>query len=274
MNEINSNNGAYMKEALELARNAGSEGEIPVGAVVVRDGVIVGKGGNRREIDSDPTAHAEICAIRDACRSLGDWRLDGCDLYVTLEPCTMCRAAASAARIRRVVYAAQITGERDAAVCELVKDDNPEDVKTAEKLLGGAFGSMRRRERPHRLKREFFERDAAIVARDIVGKTLVLKLPDGRILRNAVLSAEAVSDEDFISLNEAFARRLRGKGGTVSVTPYKGKDLALFVSASVKGEPQAVVIPGVSELFYEFGTGKNFNGSDVATSDEIWFEDD
>lgn len=97
----------HMDLALEAARRAGERGEVPVGAVVVGpDGSVVAEAGNRTRELSDPTAHAEILAIRAACASLGDERLAGCDLYVTLEPCPMCAAAISFARIRRLYYGA------------------------------------------------------------------------------------------------------------------------------------------------------------------------
>lgn len=92
--------------AFEQARAAGARHEVPIGAVVVRDGKVLGAGGNRTIADHDPTAHAEILAIRQACAETGSERLMGCDLYVTLEPCCMCAAAISFARIRRVYYAA------------------------------------------------------------------------------------------------------------------------------------------------------------------------
>jgi tRNA(Arg) A34 adenosine deaminase TadA len=96
-----------MDEALKEARLAESRGEVPVGAVVVSpEGEIVGRGGNRTREDRDPTAHAEIVALRAACRSVGQDRLSGYDLYVTLEPCPMCAAAISHARIRRLYYGA------------------------------------------------------------------------------------------------------------------------------------------------------------------------
>ena len=95
-----------MREALALAARARDEGEVPVGAVVVRDGVIVGRGWNRPIAAHDPTAHAEVGALRDAARALGNYRLAGCDLYVTLEPCAMCAGAIQHARIRRVVWGA------------------------------------------------------------------------------------------------------------------------------------------------------------------------
>lgn len=93
-----------MVQALALARQASSMGEVPVGAVVVRDGQIIGAGFNRREVDSDPTAHAELLAIRQAAQHIGDWRLDGCTLFVTLEPCAMCAGAMVLARMGRCVY--------------------------------------------------------------------------------------------------------------------------------------------------------------------------
>jgi tRNA(adenine34) deaminase len=94
----------YMELALEEARDAAARGEVPVGAVLVCDGVVVARAGNRTRQDNDPTAHAEMLAIRAACRSLGQERLIGCDLYVTLEPCAMCAGALSFARIRRLYY--------------------------------------------------------------------------------------------------------------------------------------------------------------------------
>jgi len=96
----------YMREALELAREAGRAGEVPVGAVVVKEGAIVGRGYNRPISAQDPTAHAEIVAMRDAAASLGNYRLGGCALYVTLEPCAMCAGAMIHARIARVVFGA------------------------------------------------------------------------------------------------------------------------------------------------------------------------
>lgn len=95
-----------MGRALEEAEAAGSAGEVPVGAVVVRNGTIVATGGNRTRRDQDPTAHAEIVAIREAARALGTDRLPGCDLYVTLEPCAMCAGAISFARVRRLYFGA------------------------------------------------------------------------------------------------------------------------------------------------------------------------
>ncbi len=92
--------------ALVEARTAGSRGEVPVGAVVVRDGRVLSAAGNSPRALRDPTAHAEILAIRRACGALGDDRLTGCDLYVTLEPCAMCAGAISFARIRRLYYGA------------------------------------------------------------------------------------------------------------------------------------------------------------------------
>ena len=96
----------FMNAALKLARKAAAEGEVPVGCVVVRDGVIVGRGRNRRETKQDALGHAEIEAIHKACKKLGGWRLHQCDLYVTLEPCPMCTGAIINARIKTVYYGA------------------------------------------------------------------------------------------------------------------------------------------------------------------------
>jgi tRNA(adenine34) deaminase len=97
----------FMREALSLARSAECLGEVPVGAVVVQDGVIVGRGFNSPIGESDPTAHAEIAALRDAARRLDNYRLPGCELFVTLEPCAMCAGAILHSRIARVVYGAR-----------------------------------------------------------------------------------------------------------------------------------------------------------------------
>ena len=95
-----------MAEALALARQAGREGEVPIGAIIVKDGEIVGSGWNRNIGLNDPSAHAEIMAMRDAGKRLGNHRLPGCSLYVTLEPCPMCAGAMIHSRLARVVYGA------------------------------------------------------------------------------------------------------------------------------------------------------------------------
>jgi len=96
-----------MREALALAAEAGAAGEVPVGAVVVKEGRIVGRGYNRPITSKDPSAHAEIVALREAAAALGNYRLPGCELYVTLEPCAMCVGAMVHARLARIVYGAR-----------------------------------------------------------------------------------------------------------------------------------------------------------------------
>jgi tRNA(adenine34) deaminase len=97
---------SFMDLALKAAENAGKSGEVPIGCVIVREGAVIASAGNRTLTDRDPTAHAEILAIRAAARKVGSERLVDCDLYVTLEPCTMCAAAISFARVRRLYYGA------------------------------------------------------------------------------------------------------------------------------------------------------------------------
>lgn len=96
----------WMREALAAANEAAATDEVPVGAVIVRGSHVIARAGNRTVRDSDPTAHAEILALRDAARALGAWRLEGCTLYVTLEPCAMCAGAIVLARVPRVVFGA------------------------------------------------------------------------------------------------------------------------------------------------------------------------
>lgn len=92
----------YMKVALEEAENAFKKGEIPVGAIIVKDNLIIGRGHNLKETRKDPTQHAEIIAIKEACDNIGDWRLSGCEMYVTLEPCPMCIGAILQSRISKL----------------------------------------------------------------------------------------------------------------------------------------------------------------------------
>ena len=126
----------YMQEALLLAREAGQDGEVPVGCVIVRGDKIVGRGRNRREKDKTALGHAELEAIADACKNLGGWRLWDCTLYVTLEPCPMCAGAIINARIPRVVF-----GASDAkygacgSVCNLFEMDFNHHPKAEKGLL-------------------------------------------------------------------------------------------------------------------------------------------
>ena len=113
----------WMREALVEARRAGEQGEVPVGAVLVRDGRVVGRGHNRRERDRDPLGHAELLAIREAVLGAADWRLEGCSMYVTLEPCAMCAGALVNSRVERLVFG---TADPKAGFCgtlgDLVRD--------------------------------------------------------------------------------------------------------------------------------------------------------
>jgi tRNA(adenine34) deaminase len=145
---------AWMREALSEARRAAKLGEVPVGAIVVRGDEIVGRGFNRRESDGDPLAHAEILALRQAARQIGNWRLVDCDLYVTLEPCAMCAGALVNSRIERLVFA---TRDPKAGYCgslgNLVQDPRLNHrlevvegvlAEEASDLLRAFFASLRR----------------------------------------------------------------------------------------------------------------------------------
>jgi tRNA(adenine34) deaminase len=137
----------WMLEALAEARRAGDIGEVPIGAVIVREGDVIGRGYNRREIDADPLAHAEILAIRQASEVMIGWRLTGCTMYVTLEPCAMCAGALVNSRIERLVYGAP---DPKAGWCgtlgNLVQDPrlNHRLAVTAA-MLRGFFASLRKR---------------------------------------------------------------------------------------------------------------------------------
>ncbi len=145
-----------MALAMEAARAAGEAGEVPVGAVIVREGTVIATGGNRTIRDHDPTAHAEIVAIREASHRVGNHRLVGCELHVTLEPCAMCAGAISFARIARLYWAcddpkggAVVNGPRFFAqpTCHHAPDELSGGALAAESsaLLRGFFASRRRR---------------------------------------------------------------------------------------------------------------------------------
>ena len=124
----------YMHQALTLAREAAAHGEVPVGCVIVRDGKIIGRGRNRREEKQAVFSHAEMEAMAQANEALGSWRLEECDLYVTLEPCPMCAGAILNARVRRVFYGAR---DRAMGACGGVLNLFMEDFPHHPQLVGG-----------------------------------------------------------------------------------------------------------------------------------------
>jgi tRNA(adenine34) deaminase len=129
----------YMREALALAGIAETRGEVPVGAVVVKDGAIIGRGSNQPISGHDPSAHAEVVAIRNAAAQIGNYRLTGCELYVTLEPCVMCAGAIMHARIARLVYgAADPKTGACGSVVDLFADAQLNHHAT---VLGGVLGA-------------------------------------------------------------------------------------------------------------------------------------
>lgn len=126
----------YMSLALELAAQAAAGGDVPVGCVIVRDGQIIGRGFNRREACGDALAHAELEAIRQACAALGSWRLAGCRMYVTLEPCPMCAGGIINARIPEVYYGAK---DAKAGACGSVLNLFEERFNHKPRLVGGVL---------------------------------------------------------------------------------------------------------------------------------------
>lgn len=126
----------YMRQALDLARQAAACGEVPVGCVIVRDGAVVGRGRNRREERQAAWSHAEMEAMAEANRTLGTWRLDGCTLYVTLEPCPMCAGAILNARVSRVYFGAR---DREMGACGGVMNLFMEDFPHPPALVGGVL---------------------------------------------------------------------------------------------------------------------------------------
>ncbi len=126
----------YMKKALCEAETAAAEGEVPVGAVIVKDGEIIASARNNREATGDATGHAELLAIREACRVLGGWHLDDCELYVTLEPCPMCMGAIINSRMGKVIYGAK---DAKAGACGSVLDMRSYPLNHKPIVVGGVM---------------------------------------------------------------------------------------------------------------------------------------
>lgn len=134
----------FMKQALELANEAARLGEVPVGAVAVKEGQIIGRGFNRREIDRDPFSHAEFNAMKEAAQTLGVWRLTGVTVYVTLEPCAMCAGAIMHARVARVVFGARDpkTGVAGSVIDLFAETRLNHHAQVEGGVLGDACGSL------------------------------------------------------------------------------------------------------------------------------------
>lgn len=138
----------YMREAVRQAKKAAALKEVPIGCVIVHDEAIIARGYNRRTIDKNVLAHAEIIAIRKACRKIGDWRLEDCTMYVTLEPCPMCAGAILNARVSRVYFGAR---DREMGACGGVMNLFMEDFPHPPALVGGVL-----EEECAQVLREFF----------------------------------------------------------------------------------------------------------------------
>lgn len=289
----------FMKEALRLAEAAREAGEIPVGAVVVKNGEIIGRGQNRRESGGGASAHAEILAINEACAKLGGWRLTGCELYVTLEPCPMCAGAIVNARLDRVVFGASDTkmGALGGLFSLL---DYPLGCKTVvehgvleaecKAILDSFFAARRNanqaeKSKSKRLGRDFYTADVLDVAPALLGKLLCRKCEDGEVLKYRIIETEAYRGEDDTACHASKGKTSRtsvmwDKGGTIYVYLCYGMHNMLNIVTGAKGEPQAVLIRGIEgadgpgKLTKKLSIERRHNGADVVFSDELWIEDD
>ena len=290
---------AFMNEALRLAETARDAGEIPVGAVVVKNGEIIGRGQNRRESGEGATAHAEILAINEACAKLGGWRLTGCELYVTLEPCPMCAGAIVNTRLDRVVFGASDTkmGALGGLFSLL---DYPLGCKTViergvlekecKELLDSFFIARReanqaQKNKSKRLSRDFYTADVLDVAPALLGKLLCRRSESGEVVKYRITETEAYRGEDDTACHASKGKTPRtsvmwDKGGTVYVYLCYGMHNMLNIVTGSKGDPQAVLIRGIEtangpgKLTKKLAIERKHNGSDVVFSDEIWLEDD
>lgn len=144
----------FMVKAIELAQKCVEHGDVPVGAIIEKNGVIVGKGRNMREQKQSSVSHAEIKAISDACKTLGTWRLDGCNMYVTLSPCPMCAGAAVMSRISRVIYGAD--DDKGEQALDIWRRDGNQSVcvyrnfmqEECKRILKDFFDNIRTQEKP------------------------------------------------------------------------------------------------------------------------------
>jgi len=134
----------WMRRALQLAQYAQSKGEVPVGALLIKDNILIAEGWNQPISSNDPTAHAEIVALREAARRLGNYRLVDTELYVTLEPCIMCTGALMHARVKRLVYGAKDPkGGADLSVFQLLRDDRfNHRIQVTDGVLAGECGQI------------------------------------------------------------------------------------------------------------------------------------
>lgn len=290
---------AFMNEAFRLAKAAYDAGEIPVGAVVVKNGEIIGRGQNRRESGGGASAHAEILAINEACAKLGGWRLTGCELYVTLEPCPMCAGAIVNARLDRVVFGASDTkmGALGGLFSLL---DYPLGCKTViehgvlekecKELLDSFFAARReanqaQKNKSKRLSRDFYTADVLDVAPALLGKLLCRRSESGEVLKLRITETEAYRGEEDTACHASKGKTPRtsvmwDKGGTVYVYLCYGMHNMLNIVTGAKGDPQAVLIRGIEtangpgKLTKKLSIERKHNGSDVVFSDEIWLEDD
>lgn len=133
---MSTNYDQYIKAAIDAAENTKVSDDVPIGAVIVKDGEIIARGYNKREADGDATAHAEIVAIREACEKLGGWHLDGCEIYVTLEPCPMCMGAIVNSRIKKVVFGAK---DAKAGACGSVFNFNSYPLNHKPEIVSGVM---------------------------------------------------------------------------------------------------------------------------------------
>ncbi len=300
LNDADARDALFMSEALRLAGVAAADGEVPVGAVVVKDGKIVGRGRNRRESGGGAAAHAEIEAVNEACANLGGWRLCGCTMYVTLEPCPMCAGACINARIERVVYGAPdpkggaMGGLFDLTLMPLgskplIRGGVMRDECSA--LLEDFFRGRREqraaeRSRCRRLGREFYGAHADELAPALLGKYLCVREREGGTVRKSRIT----ETECYMGTADTACHASKGqtdrnrvmwdKGGTVYVYLCYGMHSMLNVVSGPKGSPEAVLIrgtedyPGPGRVTKAFGIDRRLNGSDLVLSDEIWIESD
>lgn len=293
---VNESDTAIMRVALTLAAEAGEAGEVPVGAVVVRHGKVIGRGRNRRESGGGATAHAEIEAISEACRVLGGWRLSGCELYVTLEPCPMCAGAVIAARLDRVVFgAADIKGGALGGLFDLTKQPlgaHPiicGGVLEAEcRALLREFFSARRAEsqaRPRRLTRETYSQSADLLAPFLLGKWLCRRTADGAVKRVRIKETECYLGEADTACHAHRGKTDRTRimwqrGGMVYVYLCYGMHSMLNIISGAEGSAEAVLIrsvdgaEGPGRLTKMLEIDRRLCGHDAVFSDEIWIEDD
>jgi DNA-3-methyladenine glycosylase len=285
-----SNDKLFLQRAIKLASENISAGGGPFGAIIVKENEIISEAGNKVVLNNDPTAHAEILAIRQASSLLQSYDLSGCTLYSSCEPCPMCLGAIYWAGIKKVVYSCDRTDAEAAGFSDSAQSLSSDSVMTGEKKYSENGMNSKTKflietmTTGARLTRDFYTRDVLEVAPEILGKIMAVRLPDGSFSRHIITEVEAYRGTEDKACHASKGRTDRTEimyheGGRLYVYFIYGMYWMLNIVTEREGIPQAVLIrgvenyPGPGKLTRSLGINKSFYGEDLVSSERIWIED-